>query len=63
MTREAFDALSDEEAFNLCCSGIVNGTPDEDDERFDINNAPYQLTYRKTKSYSYGACKYTGKSG
>jgi len=41
MTKAAFDALTDEEAFNLCCPGITKEIDDKDDEDFDILNGPY----------------------
>jgi len=41
MTKAAFDALTDEEAFKLCCPGIVREIDDKDDEDFDILNGPY----------------------
>ena len=41
MTKAAFDALTDEEAFNLCCPGIVKNIDEEADEDFDILNTPY----------------------
>jgi len=51
LTRAEFDSLTDEEAFKLCCPGTVGSVEDEEDEGFDINNAPYQLTFRKTSKY------------
>jgi len=62
MTKADFDALSDEEAFKLCCPGILGAVADKDDEDFDLNNAPYQLSFRKSSKYTYGLCKYCKKS-
>jgi len=59
MTRADFEALSDEEAFKLCCPGIVNDVEDKDDEEFDLNNAPYQLSFKKASKYTYGVDKYS----
>ena len=41
LTRAEFDAMTDDEAFKLCCPGTIAGVEDEEDEGFDINNMPY----------------------
>ena len=48
MTREAFDALSDEEAFAICCQDIVEGKVNNArvSDTFDINRAAYQLEFK-----------------
>jgi len=56
LTKATFEALSDEEAFNLCCQGIINDTADEEDGNWDVNSMPYELTYRRASKY--GKCNY-----
>jgi len=46
MTKAVFDALSDDEAFNLCFPGI-NDIETEEDADFDINKIPYALGFSK----------------
>ena len=41
LTKETFKAISDEEAFKLCFSGVVNEMEDGNTESFDINQKPY----------------------
>lgn len=44
MTRAQFEALSDEEAFNLCCQGLIEGQCDGNVQslsNFDIEKMPY----------------------
>ena len=45
MTRAKFDTLSDEEAFLLCCPGIVDNKFDEKkfEDEFEIEDCAYQL--------------------
>ena len=58
MTRAAFDALSHDEAFDLCFPKISDEGPGQDLD-FDIEQAPYILQYR---SYGmYGGNKYSSK--
>ena len=58
MTRAAFDALSHDEAFDLCFPKISDESPGQDLD-FDIEQAPYILQYR---SYGmYGGNKYSSK--
>ena len=60
MTQAKFDALSDEEAFQLCFKGVIEG--DEDCvgtgvHSFDIERYPYQLEFLRSSGPSYEACK------
>ena len=59
MTKEAFDALSDEDAFKLCFKGIIDGEDSKDDLNFKIENMPYILNYKRASKY--GNCKYCSK--
>ena len=61
MTKEAFKALSDEEAFRLCYNGLVNRKEDGNDDSFDINQKPYQLVYTKIGG-DYANCCYCNKT-
>ena len=44
MTKEEFEELTDEEAFNLCCSGVIAGECDGKEQgshTFDITRMAY----------------------
>ena len=59
MTKQQFDALSDEEAFNLCFKGVVEGDNDgkiQTSSTFDIERMAYQLEFKNSAGY-YGLCK------
>ena len=52
MTKADFEALSDEDAFKLCCSGIINCDDIKHDEpKFDITKQPYTLSFKKARAY------------
>ena len=57
MTKAVFDALSDDQAFELCHPGL-SSTKKEDSKNFDINQMPYVLCFSKRSKY--GTCKYSG---
>ena len=59
MTKAAFDALTDDQAFDLCFPGIATGEAITDSKDFDINNMPYMLGFSKRSKY--GNCKYCNK--
>ena len=54
-----FDALSDDQAFDLCFPGLATGEKIEDGSNFDINKMPYVLGFSKRSKY--GNCKYCNK--
>lgn len=59
LTKVEFDALTDEEAFALCCKDIiackgVNGA--QSSSNFSIESAPYQLEFKNTAGV-YATCK------
>ena len=59
MTKEVFDALSDEEAYKLCFKGVTSGEDMKDDLNFKIETMPYILNYKRASKY--GNCKYCNK--
>ena len=64
MTKVQFDALSDEEAFNLCFKGVLEGESDgkiQTSSTFDIERMAYQLEFKNSAGY-YGLCKCCDKS-
>ena len=46
MTRTSFDALSNDEAFDLCFPKIIESKNQEEGLDFNIEHAPYLLQYR-----------------
>lgn len=56
MTKAAFDAMSNDEAFDLCFPGIAESESTVADLDFDIEQSPYLLQFRKYGMY--GQCKY-----
>lgn len=64
MTKEQFDALTDEEAFELCFKGVLEGDNDgkiQTSSNFEIERMAYQLEFRNSAGY-YGLCKCCDKS-
>ena len=62
MTQAEFDALSDEEAFNMTNQAVIAGEADGNKAAshiFDINRMPYQLEFKNTAGV-YSACRLTG---
>ena len=63
MTRAQFEALSDEEAFTLCCQGLIEGQCDGNVQslsNFDIEKMPYQIMMKNTAGL-YSTCKLCAK--
>ena len=59
MSKEQFDALTDEEAFELCFKGVLEGENDgkiQTSPTFDIERMAYQLEFKNSSGY-YGLCK------
>lgn len=59
LTQEQFDALTDEEAFNLCCKGVIEGEVDGNSQSthaFDISRMAYQLEFKNMNGI-YTNCK------
>ena len=50
MTKDEFDALSDEEAFAICCKDIIEGSVNSQkvSHNFQIERAAYQLEFKDT---------------
>ena len=61
MTKATFEALSDDQAFDLCFPGLSSTTKDVDQKTFDINQMPYLLVFSKRSKY--GNCKYCNAYG
>ena len=62
ITREQFDALSDEQAFELCFPGVLAGEVDghiQSTNNFSIERMAYQLEFKKSE---YVSCKICEKS-
>ena len=65
MTKARFMALSDEEAFNMCFKGVVEGEQDnrgQGSHNFMIERQPYQLEFKNQGGYHL-SCKLCGKNG
>ncbi len=65
MTKAEFEALSDEEAFNLCMKGVINGEHNGNiaaTDNWEIDSAPYQLEFLNTRGV-YDTCKICDKNG
>lgn len=63
LTREQFDALSDEEAFEMCFKGVLAGECDDQHQStgaFDIERMPYELNFSNPRSM-YETCKICSK--
>ena len=64
MSKADFDALSDEEAFAICCRDIIEGGSNEGQgsENFDLAQGAYQLEFKNPSGF-YSSCKLcNGKS-
>ena len=65
MTKAEFEGLSDEDAFNLCMKGVVNGEHNGNiasTENWELESAPYQLEFLNTRNV-YDTCKLCNKNG
>ena len=63
MTKVQFDDLSDEQAFELCFKGVLEGEVDgrvQSTSNFNIERMAYQLEFKKTDAYS--TCKICERS-
>ena len=59
MTRAQFDALSDEEAFAICCRDILENQSrnfEQCSPNFDLERGAYQLEFKNTAGH-YSTCK------
>jgi len=62
MKKEEFDALSDEEAFSICCKAIIesgSSAGEQSSYTFDLSRGAYQLEFKNTAGM-YSQCKLCG---